>query len=195
MTRVSTRGTNQTVLIADDEPGLVELYGAWLTPDWNVRLARTGVEALSKFDDEVDVVIVDQQMPQMNGDEVAHHIRTSGSSCSIGMVTSVEPRISILDWPLDEYVQKPIVRSSFRTTVEQLAIRAEFEACVREYFGLGSKLRTLRATTDEDKLRRTEAYNRAVRRLEELHDDAEAAVRRLDDPAPVLVDLLNEFGR
>lgn len=192
---VSTRQTNQTVLIADDEPGLAELYGAWLTPDWNVRLARTGAEALSKFDDEVDVVMVDQQMPQMNGDEVAHHIRTSGSSCSIGMVTSVEPRITILDWPLDEYVQKPVVRSCFRNTVEQLALRTKFDACVREYFGLGSKLRTLRATTDEDALRRSEAYRVAVRRLEELHDDAEAAVSRLDDPAPVLVDLLNAFGR
>lgn len=69
---------NPTVLIADDEAALVELFSTYFENDVIVETALNGDEAIERLDDTVDVVLLDRRMPRMSGDEVAEYIRENG---------------------------------------------------------------------------------------------------------------------
>lgn len=82
---------NPTVLIADDEAALVELFSTYFENDVIVETALNGDEAIERLDDTVDVVLLDRRMPRMSGDEVAEYIRENGLDCKITFVSAVAP--------------------------------------------------------------------------------------------------------
>lgn len=62
--------TAATILIADDEPGLAEVFASAL-PGYTVEVATSGAEALEKAKTtRFDVVVCDLMMPDLNGAEV-----------------------------------------------------------------------------------------------------------------------------
>jgi len=63
------------VLIVDDKPSNLIALNAVLT-DYDVLSANSGKEALSLLEkNDVDVIILDIQMPEMDGYETARHIK------------------------------------------------------------------------------------------------------------------------
>lgn len=79
------------ILVADDSPairrclrGLLDKHGDWLVCDE----ATNGREAVEQFRrDKPDLIVLDFQMPEMNGLEAARHIAHLSPSTPILMVT------------------------------------------------------------------------------------------------------------
>ena len=128
-----------TVLVADDEEGLVGLYEAFLAERYEVRTATDGRAALSLADEGVDVAVLDRRMPGATGDEVLSALRADESRYQVAMLTAVEPDTDILALPFDDYRTKPVDRQELRGVVELLLRRRECDERSQELFRLASK--------------------------------------------------------
>jgi DNA-binding response OmpR family regulator len=69
----------KTILVADDEPGILRLLNDFLTAaGYEVITAEDGVDALLKFQqyqDRISLCVLDAMMPKATGDKVFYAIR------------------------------------------------------------------------------------------------------------------------
>lgn len=114
-----------TVLIADDETELTDLYATWFDDDYDVRTAYSGKNAISQFDSDVSVVFLDRRMPNYTGDKVLEDIRAHEHDCPVAMLTAVEPDVDIVELPFDEYIVKPVTREQIRETAQRLIAKSQ----------------------------------------------------------------------
>lgn len=125
----------ETILVVDDEPGLTDLYEAWLQVDYAVRSATSGEDALAAIDGAVDAVLLDRQMPGLSGDDVLAEIRDRGYDCPVSLVTAAKPTADVLDRRFDAYLLKPVDRGMVAECVDALLAVRGFDApgrrCVR----------------------------------------------------------------
>ncbi len=64
------------VLIVEDDAVIRDMLGELLTPDYEVVVASDGAEALSQAQSqEVDLLLTDLKLPDIDGFEVARHVR------------------------------------------------------------------------------------------------------------------------
>jgi two-component system KDP operon response regulator KdpE len=99
------------VLVVDDDPQIRRVLRTTLiSQGYEVVDARSGDEALERVRAEkLDLVILDMNMPGMNGIETCRLIR-SGSDIAIIMLTvrdSEADKVEALDAGADDYVTKP----------------------------------------------------------------------------------------
>lgn len=55
------------LLIVDDEPGIVDMMKSYFEPHYDVLTARNGDEALQKVSAAPDLILLDINMPEMDG--------------------------------------------------------------------------------------------------------------------------------
>jgi two-component system KDP operon response regulator KdpE len=99
------------IMIVDDDPQIRRvLRTALIAQGYEVWDARNGEEALEKLRDEkVDLIVLDMNMPQMNGLETCRTIRSS-SDVAIIMLTvrdAESDKVEALDAGADDYMTKP----------------------------------------------------------------------------------------
>ena len=164
-----------TVLAVDDEPDLVELYRVYLQDEYDVRLATGGEEALSRMDDDVDVVLLDRRMSDLTGHEVLSEMRAAGYDAQVAMVTAVEPDVDVVDMPFDDYQTKPVSREEIRTLVAVLLRRAEFDEQSQRFFALASKKAALEASG----LTGTDEYERVLTQIADTRAEVDTTLDRL----------------
>ncbi|MCD2199350.1 response regulator [Halobacterium sp. KA-4] len=167
-----------TVLVVDDEEGLADLYAIWLRDRYTVETAYDGEAALTALDEDVDVVLLDRQMPGVSGDDVLETIRERGLDCRVAMVTAVEPELDIVDLGFDDYLRKPVDRETLRETVDRLLRRSAYDETVQRYFAAARKHALLTESNDPSVTESAE--------FETLED-------RLDDLRSRLDDVVDEF--
>ncbi len=56
-----------TLLIVDDEPGIVDTMKAYFSPQYQVLTAYSGGEAIQKAGRQPDLILLDINMPGMDG--------------------------------------------------------------------------------------------------------------------------------
>ena len=158
------------VLIADDEPALLDLYTAWLDgTDVDVVRAGCGAEALSCCDvADVDVAILDRHMPRVTGDEVLDAIRGAPDCPRVAFVTAATPDVAIVDLDIDAYLTKPVSREEFVDLVHSLVRREALPETVDRYARKLSKRAAL-----------LETESRSVLRADPVYADLEAELSRL----------------
>jgi two-component system KDP operon response regulator KdpE len=103
--------TSARILVVDDEPQIRRVMKSTLTSEgYEVHDAKTGEDALEELRRErYDLVLLDMNMPGMNGLETCKAIRSS-SEIAIIMLTvrrTEEDKIAALDAGADDYVTKP----------------------------------------------------------------------------------------
>ena len=172
----------QTILVVDDEPDIADLYTAWLKTDHEVRTAYCGRTALEKADD-VDMVFLDRQIPDVSGDEVVERIRERGLDCRVVMVTAIDPDFDIVEMPFDDYLTKPVMRRNIEDAVENMQERESYTETIREYYALTAKKATLEAEKSPAELRNSREYQQMDRRVADLADEADSLVDDIDDDA------------
>ena len=102
-----------TILVADDEPDVVEVIQLGLrlnSPDWDVVSAEDGRAALDTFHRiNPDLVILDVNMPQMNGLDVCRAIRAESDVPIIFLTVRDEEieKVRGLEAGADDYITKP----------------------------------------------------------------------------------------
>jgi two-component system response regulator AdeR len=173
--------TEATVLIVDDQPGIVDGHAARLSGSYTVRTAYDGEDALAQLDSAVDVVLLDRRMPGLSGDDVLTTIRERGLHCRVAMLTGVEPSFDIVDMGFDDYVRKPVLRERLLETVERLVRRSDYDVKLQRYFSLASKVAALETEHDRAQLSDHPKYVRLCEDLTNLRHDLD---RKLEDLPP-----------
>lgn len=189
-------GISSGVLIVEDEPDLADLYAAWLSDTYEVRVANRGETALEMFDDSVGVVLLDRRMPDLSGDEVLKRIRNIGSvDCQIAMVSAVTPEHDVIRMGFDDYLVKPVRRDEFIELVDRLTWRNQHSEDVREFLALASKKAVLDAENAPSSLESNQAYTALERELREKYTAIEASLDGLenDDIEALVKDLRAEL--
>jgi DNA-binding response OmpR family regulator len=100
------------LLLVEDEPDLADSLAEGLRREgYLVDVARTGTEALAKAATaDVDIVVLDRDLPGLSGDAVCRTLRSEGYPVRILMLTaagSLDDRIEGLDLGADDYLAKP----------------------------------------------------------------------------------------
>jgi diguanylate cyclase (GGDEF)-like protein len=102
------------ILVVDDSPDIIELLTDTLARQgYRIRSAASGSEALSSVAAEApDLILLDIKMPDMDGYEVCHHLKSNGQGYAIPVIF-----ISSLDETVDkvkgfhaggiDYITKP----------------------------------------------------------------------------------------
>ncbi|MFW5713597.1 MAG: response regulator transcription factor [Brevefilum sp.] len=103
---------NQTVLIVDDEPNIVQLARMYLSRDnFRVKSVGDGLQALEIIrEDNPDLVVLDVMLPRLDGFEICRRLRTEGNQVPIIMVTARDEdidKILGLELGADDYLTKP----------------------------------------------------------------------------------------
>ena len=170
------------VLVVDDEKRVTQAFALWLD-GYDVRRATSGEEALERIDEDVDVVLLDRQMPGLSGSEVLARIREEGYDCRVAMVTGVDPDFEIFEMPFDDYLTKPVDQEELRQTVEELVRLADYGDRVHELFALANKQASLADRKSDGDLTDSEAYQRLLEELAAMQADLDAVMERLDPEA------------
>ena len=82
-----------TVLVVDDSPAMVRYLRTFLESEsFNVESAAHGAEALARLRDgcDPDVLLLDLQMPGMDGLETLRHVRAMRPELSVVMCSGVD---------------------------------------------------------------------------------------------------------
>ncbi|QLH79379.1 response regulator [Halosimplex rubrum] len=169
------------VLIVDDEPAVADSYAAHVRDTHDVRTAYGGEQALSKLDDDVDVVLLDRRMPDLVGDEVLETVRERGVDCRVAMVTAVDADFDIVDMEFDDYVVKPVTGEELLDTVDRLLRCAQYERRLREYYRVTRTYVALRSTKDAAELADSDEFRRLEDRRAELRASLSTAAESLAD--------------
>ncbi len=118
-----------TILVVDDEPDVRRVITALLASDGHTVVAAAGGnEALAHFRaGAFDLVLTDQAMPDMSGDQVAAAIKQLAPEVPVALVTGFgDLMLSAAQTPpgVDAVVAKPVTLASLRQTVASLASAA-----------------------------------------------------------------------
>ncbi len=117
------------VLVIDDEPDLVRLIVKVLSGRGHVvATARDGATALSRVATEPpDVIIVDRNLPKIDGAEVCRRIKAEGRTHRIPVVMMTSQYIDIHEVCApsgpDAFVVRPFVRDVLANAVERVLAR------------------------------------------------------------------------
>ena len=99
------------VLCVDDDPGMRELYQTMLSRNgYEAILADSGHEALSvcQFGGNLDLVILDLEMPGMDGNELAERLKMLNPLLPIMMVSGSDPQSEELSPYIDAAIMKGV---------------------------------------------------------------------------------------
>lgn len=117
------------VLVIDDEPDVVRLIVKVLSGRGHVvQIARDGASALARVQHEPpDVILLDSDLPKIDGAEVCRRIKQDTSTDSIPIVMMTSSYIDIYDVNAqdgpDAFVVRPFVREVLANVVERVLFR------------------------------------------------------------------------
>jgi CheY-like chemotaxis protein len=117
------------ILVIDDEPDVVRLILKVLSGRGHVvQVARDGATALQRVKLEApDVILLDSDLPKIDGAEVCRRLKTDTSTQSIPVVMMTQQYIDIYDVGADAgpdaFVVRPFVREVLANVVERALFR------------------------------------------------------------------------
>jgi CheY-like chemotaxis protein len=116
------------ILAVDDNPSITDaMPSIFAAPRYELTTANDGNRALEKLEaasSAFDIIIVDQQMPQLSGVELVREIRERGIPTKIMVLSahlSPEIRESYEQMGVHVLLSKPFVREELRVAVYLLA--------------------------------------------------------------------------
>jgi len=113
------------ILVVDDVSSIILAIGHILMDDYDVLVATSGEDALRCAEQEFpDLILLDIQMPEMNGLEAIRHLRTMTATAQtpiIAVTALVMPgdRERCIAAGADHYISKPINLSEMLDLLER----------------------------------------------------------------------------
>ncbi|MEU8521836.1 response regulator transcription factor [Streptomyces sp. NBC_01216] len=127
----------ERILIVDDEPAVREALRRSLAFEgYGTEVAVDGLDALTALEAYApDLVVLDVQMPRMDGLTAARRIRAAGSTVPILMLTArdtVGDRVTGLDAGADDYLVKPFELDELFARIRALLRRSSYAPAAGE---------------------------------------------------------------
>ncbi|MFB7517575.1 response regulator transcription factor [Streptomyces sp. NPDC056144] len=124
-------GDVERILIVEDEPAVREALRRSLAFEgYETQDAVDGLDALDRLQTYApDLIVLDVQMPRMDGLTAARRIRASGSTVPILMLTArdtVGDRVTGLDAGADDYLVKPFELDELFARIRALLRRSSY---------------------------------------------------------------------
>jgi len=126
--------TRATILVVDDYDDGLEMYGEFLTfHGYRVLLARSGAEAIKiACADHPDLILMDLEMPRMNGSQALRFIRAENACAGTPIVALTAhafatDRAQAFRDGFDDVIAKPCLPDELLARIEHL-LRAEPQA-------------------------------------------------------------------
>ena len=168
------------ILIVDDEPFNLDLLEQELTDrGYAVERASDGAEALSKVESfHPDLILLDYQMPDMNGVDVLKEFRNRGSEIPVVMITAygtIERAVQAMREGAYDFIPKPFEPDHLALVVQKALEREKLK---REVEILSAEVR--------------ERYHLIVGKSVKMNQAIDAAKKAATSKATVL--LLGESG-
>lgn len=118
------------ILVVDDEVNILTLISKMLTSGgYNVLTATDGAKALDMYvDNHIDMIICDEMMPNMSGNELVSEIRKENKSIPIIMVTAkglTSDKGISFSLGVDDYMVKPIDGNELLMRINAIFRRAK----------------------------------------------------------------------
>jgi len=135
---------SQTILLVDDEPLNLDLLEQELTElGYAIEKADSGRTALNKLAAvSPDLVLLDYQMPGMNGVQVLTEIKKRQAGLPVIMITAygtIERAVEAIKSGADDFVTKPFdpdhLALVVKKALEQARLKSEVELLARELAG------------------------------------------------------------
>lgn len=100
----------QKLLIADDEKGIVDMMKSFFAKEYDVLAAYSGKEAIKKAAEKPDLILLDINMPDLDGQTVCKRIREYVTCPILFLTARVEPsdKIDGFQAGADDYIVKPV---------------------------------------------------------------------------------------
>ncbi|MDK0521075.1 response regulator transcription factor [Streptomyces sp. ML-6] len=123
----------QRILIVDDEPAVREaLQRSLAFEGYGTEVAVDGLDALARAETYApDLIVLDIQMPRMDGLTAARRLRSAGTTTPILMLTArdtVGDRVTGLDAGADDYLVKPFELDELFARIRALLRRSSYAA-------------------------------------------------------------------
>ena len=99
----------EKLLIVDDEPGIVDIMKSYFSPYYEILTAYSGMEALEKSSARPDLILLDINMPGMDGLTVCQNIRDYINCPILFLTARIESSDKIAGFQAgaDDYIVKP----------------------------------------------------------------------------------------
>ena len=123
------------LLVVDDDLEIASLLCELLELEgFTVEVANNGIEALEKFDDSIDLVLLDIMMPEMNGFSVLSSLRSKFTVPVIFLTAkdSELDKINGLELGADDYILKPFNDRELIARINALLRRARWDTVGNE---------------------------------------------------------------
>lgn len=127
--------SDKKILIVDDVPDNIRVLAKHFAEDYQILAATSGADALAIAGaQEVDLVLLDVQMPDMDGYDVLSHLQGSPLTCDIPVIfvtsdNSAESETAALQSGASDFVNKPVNPRLLQTRVSaQLELASQRKA-------------------------------------------------------------------
>lgn len=150
--------TPAVVLVVDDDQEILRCYADWLQPEYTVRTANDGQEALELIGKQTDIVLLVRRMPDLSRDLVLQHLQTRCNEVMVAMISPLEPDADIVELPFDEHIHESTNREEIEATVESLLERAHYNQHRQRCYRLASKIAAFEETFSRSALESNGPY-------------------------------------
>ena len=115
-----------TILIADDEAGIVDMLCAYFSPRYDVLTACSGQEAIRRAERQPDLILLDLMMPGLDGLQACMRIREFSNVPIIILTAKGEDADKLIGFEsgADDYITKPFNILELKARIRALFRRA-----------------------------------------------------------------------
>lgn len=160
-----------TVLVAEEDRRLTEMYSGWLENRYSVTRAHDSDAIDEALDGDTDAVLFGRQI---SGVDPASIPAVAAPETRTILLVDDRPDLDLLDVDCDDVLLKPLVRDRAIAAIERQLSRTGEAAALREYRALRAKRDVIERSYATEELSDLDAYGDLCSRIEALAE-------RLDD--------------
>jgi len=164
-----------TVLFVDDEPRITSALRAIFRKEYNVLIANSGAAALSILAKQsVDVIVSDQRMPEMLGNELLATVSTHYPQTMRILLTGFMDKQAIVDsineGEIYRFINKPWNNDQMREVIAEAALASEIPIINYEQSSQADQATEAQPDSDSEQNKIRLAKDRAMLMIEQQKD-------------------------
>ena len=159
----------QTVVLADSDRRITEMYQGWLTDRFTIVRAHTSEELSDRLDDEIDVVLLDAGLPDADLDTFVGGYEEPRRTI---LIVGDRPDLDVLSVDCDDLLRKPFVRETVLEAIDDQLSRRGEPVTEREFASLTARRSLFESVYTREQLEADNRYRELVARLATLQGES-----------------------